>query len=127
MKLLIDTHILIWWETEPLRLPPTIVKELNDPSNEIFISVVSFWEIIIKIPTGKIQFDRNLRELAKEQMVNGLALLAVTFDHIEAIQNLPMIHKDPFDRLLIAQAIAEGATLVSADGVFHQYPVPVLW
>ena len=127
MRLLIDTHILIWSEAEPWHLPSAIKNELDDRTNEVLVSVVSFWEIVIKVQTGKMIFARDIQELADQQVGNGLTLLPVTIQHVTAVRALPAVPKDPFDRLLIAQAITEGATLVSADGMFTGYPIPVLW
>ena len=83
--------------------------------------------MILKAQAGKPIVRGSVQEIWQRQRANGLISLPITTDHILRVETLPLTHKDPFDRLLIAQAIVEGATLVSADGVFHQYPVPVLW
>lgn len=100
---------------------------LRDPANTAWLSVVSVWEIVIKVQLGKLSLRLPLPEIVAEQQANGLQILPMTLPHSLAIENLPSIHKDPFDRLLAAQAVVEGAELVSADQVFVQYPVRLLW
>ena len=90
-------------------------------------SVASYWELVIKIQSGKFLFGGDLRAVVDKQAANGVAPLPVTVDHIDVLKTLSLEHKDPFDRLLIAQAIAESATLISVDGIFERYPVAVLW
>jgi PIN domain nuclease of toxin-antitoxin system len=128
MKLLLDTHSFIWWDGEPSKLSARATALCSDPNNILLFSVVSAWEIQIKLHLGKLTLHRSLGDLIDEQRrVNGLEVLSVTLPHVLALSGLPDHHKDPFDRLLIAQANCEGATLVSADPVFAQYPVTVAW
>ena len=123
MKLLLDTHTFIWWDSDPARLSAVALAALRDPANTVWLSVVSVWEILIKAQLGKLSVRLPLPDIVAQQRVNGLQVLPVTLPHSLALEGLPTIHKDPFDRVLIAQAIAEGAELVSADHVFVQYPV----
>ena len=128
MRLLLDTHTLIWLATEPERLPSSVFNFLTEPTNELFLSVASIWEMQIKCQSGKLNFGRPLSQLIGNQLVqNGLNVLLVEPSHIFALQNLPDLHRDPFDRIMIAQAIVEDLSFVSADSVCTQYPVSILW
>jgi len=128
MKLLLDTHTFIWWDSEPDKLSPPALALCQDRTNRLLLSVASVWEMQIKLQLGKLQLTLPLAEMIKgQQQHNGLAVLPITLAHVLALQNLPPHHKDPFDRLLIAQANVEDATLVSRDPLFSTYPVKVLW
>jgi PIN domain nuclease of toxin-antitoxin system len=127
MKLLLDTHTFIWWDSNASRLPPTTLTALRDPANSVVLSAVSVWEMIIKTHLNKLALRLPLSEIIAEQQANGLSMLHVRLDHVLAIETLPSVHKDPFDRMLVAQANVEEARLVSGDKVFGQYPVPLLW
>ena len=100
---------------------------LRDPANTVWLSVVSVWEIVIKAQLGKLNLRLPLPHIVTHQQANGLQVLPVTLPHVLAVEGLPPVHKDPFDRLLVAQAVVEGVELVSADPVFAQYPVRSLW
>ena len=127
MRLLLDTHIFIWWADEPERLGERLLDALLDIENELILSVVSLWEMQIKAQLGKLTLRRPLKELVHlQQSVNGLQLLPVTSKHVFLLDELPLVHKDPLDRLIIAQALAENLTLVSHDRVFEDYQV-LLW
>jgi PIN domain nuclease of toxin-antitoxin system len=127
MKLLLDTHIFIWWADQPERLSPDALSALEDEANELLLSVASVWEMQIKIQLGKLKLGLALKELIKNQQeTNDLTVSPVTLTHVLALDALPFHHKDPFDRLLIAQSIAEKLTLVSADPQFSPYPVKLL-
>jgi PIN domain nuclease of toxin-antitoxin system len=128
MKLLFDTHAFIWWDSEPQKLTPQIEALCRDRSNTLIFSVASAWEMQIKSELGKMRFEMPLASIVENQtQTNGVQVLPILLPHVLALENLPPHHKDPFDRLLIAQAIAENAVLLSADPVFAQYPVQVLW
>src|SRR4051794_4636130 len=118
MKLLLDTHVLVWWDSDPSRLSVTALTALVDPTNEIMLSVASAWEIVIKSALGKLELRLPLEEILRQQQLNGLTLLPISLDHVLAVEHLPSLHKDPFDRVLIAQATVESATLISADPLF---------
>jgi PIN domain nuclease of toxin-antitoxin system len=127
MKLLLDTHIFVWWADVPERLSSTVLAALEHEDNDLFLSVASVWEMQIKTQIGKMKLGASLSELiASQQSINGIQLLAVELPHVLALDTLPLHHKDPFDRLLIAQTIVEGATLVSGDSKFSLYPVTLL-
>ena len=128
MKLLLDTHAFIWWDSEPAKLPPKVVDLCQDRANQVLLSVASVWEMQIKLQLGKLRLTIPLVELIESQQIrNGIEVLPVTLAHILALENLPSHHRDPFDRLLVAQANVEGAVLVSHDPVFVKYPVQLLW
>lgn len=128
MNLLLDTQGFLWWSDAPGKLSRTALAALQDPANRLVLSVVSAWEIQIKLSVGKLSLSTSLDHLIKtQQETNGVRVLPVYLEHIYHLANLPPAHKDPFDRLLIAQAIAEELTLLSADAIFARYPVSVLW
>jgi len=127
MKLLLDTHAFIWWDSDPAQLSAAALAALRDPANEVWLSVATVWEMVIKAQLGKLTLRLPLADIVSQQQANGLCILPLTLAHALAVEGLPAFHKDPFDRVLIAQANVEGAELVSADQVVRQYPVRVLW
>lgn len=127
MRLLLDTHIFIWWDSEPAKLPPPILAALQDPANELMLSVASIWEIQIKAQLGKLRFQRSLSEIvASQQHTNGIEVLPIATAHVYALDALPLHHRDPFDRMLIAQSSIEGLILVSVDPIIRLYHVSIL-
>ena len=127
-ELLLDTHAFIWWASTSARLPAQVLTLCEDTTNDLLLSVVSVWEMQVKIQLGKMTASRPLRELvAHHQQANNLHVLPVQLEHVLALDTLPLQHKDPFDRLLIAQANVEDAFLVSGDKVFASYSVKLLW
>jgi PIN domain nuclease of toxin-antitoxin system len=128
MRILFDTHAFLWWFDAPERLSEDARHACLDPNNELLLSVVTLWEIQVKRQIGKLTLTRPLREIVEEQeRTNGTHLIAVRPEHVYALDALPLLHRDPFDRLLIAQANAEGAALLSMDSSFSGYPVTLLW
>jgi PIN domain nuclease of toxin-antitoxin system len=128
MRLLLDTHVLLWWHDQPARLTETAYNAITDLGNDVFLSVVNGWEIQIKSQLGKLTLPKPLRVLLhEEQATNGFRILPVTLEHVYALDSFPLHHRDPFDRLLIAQAHQEGLTLVTHDPKFSAYSVPWLW
>ena len=125
MKILLDTHILLWAAGQPDRLPAAARELLDDPQNEPVFSSASLWEIAIKSGLGRSDFQVDARTLRRELLDNGYLELAITSEHAVAIGCLPPIHKDPFDRLLVAQSMVEGITLLTTDPLVAQYPAPV--
>jgi len=127
MRLLLDTHIFIWWADHQENLSPTALAALNEESNELLLSVVSVWEMQIKTQLGRLRLSLPLKELVKNQQeTNELTVLPVTLKHVLALDALPFHHKDLFDRLLIAQSVEEELTIVTADSQFSAYSVTLL-
>ncbi len=128
MKLLLDTHTFIWWDIEPARLSARALALCQDPNNQLVLSVVSVWEINIKMQLGKLRFAKPLAEmLSEQQQANRIEILPVLLPHVLALETLPLLHKDPFDRLLICQAQVEDMVLVSRDTEFSAYSIVVEW
>ena len=125
MKLLLDTHILLWAAGQPDRLPPSAQDLIAASENELFFSAANLWEILIKRGLGRDDFKADARVLRRALLDNGYSELPIGSEHVVAIDSLPMIHKDPFDRILVAQATVEGITLLTADRIVGQYPGPV--
>ncbi len=128
MKLLLDTHTFIWWDSEPARLSSRALALCQDFENKLLLSVASTWEMQIKAQLGKLKLGLPLPELIEnQQRINSLQILHIGLEHVLALDQLPPVHKDPFDRLLVAQARVEGASLVTNDPVMTNYPVNVIW
>jgi PIN domain nuclease of toxin-antitoxin system len=125
MKLLIDTHLLIWAATEPRRLPALAHALIDDRANELFFSAVSMWEIAVKAALGRSDFMVDVRVLRRGLLDTGYHELSMTSEHAMHVPILPLLHKDPFDRLLVSQATVEGITLLTSDGLVAQYPGPI--
>ncbi len=125
MKLLLDTHVLLWAAGEPGRLSAAARALIDDPGNELLFSAGSLWEIAIKRGLGRDDFQVDARLLRRGLLDNGYGELPIASEHAVAIDSLPQIHKDPFDRILVAQATVEGITLLTVDPVVAQYPGPV--
>lgn len=125
MKLLLDTQLLLWAVGQPERLSEPTRKLLDDPRNELLFSAASLWEIAIKSSLGREDFRVDPRLLRRGLLDNGYTELPVTSQHAVSIDGLPPLHKDPFDRLLLAQALTEGITLLTGDTRLARYPGPV--
>jgi PIN domain nuclease of toxin-antitoxin system len=128
MKVLIDTHVFIWWTNEPARLSPSVYTLLTDPTTEPMLSMVSIWEMQIKISLGKLALKSPLPELVEDEIErNKFQLMSIELPHIYAVGSLPLYHRDPFDRLLIAQASVEKLSILSIDEVFDDYGIDRRW
>lgn len=125
MKLLLDTHLLLWAAEGLDSLPPAAQPLMSDPENELFFSVASLWEVVIKCGLGREDFQVDPHLLRRGLLDNGYSELPILSEHAVAVGVLPPIHKDPFDRLLVAQATVEGITLLTADARVAEYPGPV--
>ena len=125
MKLLLDTHLLLWAAGKPNRLSTTARKLIDNSANELLFSAGSVWEVAIKRGLGRSDFQADPRLLRRGLLDNGYTELPILSDHVVAIEALPLIHKDLFDRLLVAQATVEGITLLTADSIVAEYPGPV--
>jgi PIN domain nuclease of toxin-antitoxin system len=124
LKLLLDTQAFLWWMADSSRLPARARSEISNPENEILFSVASAWEISIKRSLGKLKAPDDLAAAIEAESFD---LLGITLAHIDALGQLEHHHRDPFDRMLIAQASTEHAKLVSGDAVFRRYGANVLW
>lgn len=125
MKLLLDTHLLLWAAGEPRRLSRQARGLIDNPGNELFFSPASLWEVVIKRGLRRSDFKVDARVLRRGLLDNGYGELPIVSDHVVAIDSLPPIHKDPFDRVLVAQATVEGITLLTTDSLLSQYPGPI--
>lgn len=128
MNYLLDTHTFIWLDHDPSQLSPAVAALCQDRQQTLLLSVVSIWEIIIKQQIGKLTLRLPLADIVAQQcQQNDVQILPLTLAHTLEVAQLPLVHKDPFDRLLIAQSRVEKTILLSADHVFASYPVQVLW
>jgi PIN domain nuclease of toxin-antitoxin system len=129
VKLLLDSHCWLWWFAEPERLSETAVAQIGDEGNELWLSVASVWEMGMKVAIGKLRMPEPLDAYVARRMLElGARALEIKAAHALRAAALPMYHRDPFDRMLIAQAQLEGMTLVSADEMFRKYEdVAMVW
>jgi len=125
LRLLLDTHVLLWAAGQPRRLPAAARRLLGDARSELLFSAASLWEIAIKRGLGRRDFRVDPRLLRRGLLENGYVELAITGEHAIAVDDLPPIHKDPFDRMLVAQAMVESVTLLSTDPLLAKYPGPI--
>ncbi|RDH86428.1 MAG: PIN domain nuclease [endosymbiont of Seepiophila jonesi] len=125
MKFLLDTHLLLWAAGDPDHLSADARGLISEVENELFFSAASVWEAAIKSGLGRDDFQADARLLRRGLLDNGYSELPIGSEHAVAIDSLPPIHKDPFDRILVAQAMVEGITLLTSDSLVAQYPGPV--
>ena len=126
MKVILDTQVFLWGLTEPEKLSVAARRSLA--SSETFWSVASIWEVLIKVQLGKLRMPASVGDyLISKMTANGVSVLPIRLEHVLRIEKLPMHHRDPFDRVLIAQSMEEGWPLITADSVFRSYPVQVIW
>lgn len=128
MRLLLDTHALLWFLLDDPRLTPAATEVIADPDNTPLVSPASYWEIAIKISLGKYALPEPLADFVERELErNDFRILPISPRHAGALTGLEFHHRDPFDRLIIAQAMVEGIPVVSADEQFHHYPVQRIW
>ena len=128
MKILIDTHALLWLITGDKQLSAKSSQIFSDTDNELFFSMASFWEICIKVSIGKLQLSDNWDTLIKDELTyNSIKLLPISEPHCLQVIQFPFYHRDPFDRLIIAQAVVEEMQIMTADNIFSQYEVKTIW
>jgi PIN domain nuclease of toxin-antitoxin system len=128
MKLIFDTHAFIWWDSAPANLPAAVLAQCQDPANRLLFSVVSAWEMQIKSHLGKLKLNLALGDIIESQrQTNHIEILPISLEHVLALEALPDHHKDPFDRLLVAQALVEDAALISNDPIIQQYQARLIW
>lgn len=124
MNLLLDTHVLLWWLDDPRRLSPNAATAIQDEGNEVFVSAAVVWEIMIKKALNKLAVPNDIVDVISQNRFNRLA---ITIEQALAVEKLPMHHRDPFDRILVAQAMVEGMTLVHRDQEIAKYTVTQMW
>ena len=128
MRLLLDTHAFIWYTRDSSKLSITGRSLIDNGENDILLSTASVWEMAIKHSIGKLTFSMPFMEFIKQQIaVNRIDILEITFDHIEVVASLPLHHRDPFDRLIIAQSTAEQIPILSVDAIFDAYAIARVW
>lgn len=128
MRFLIDTHVLLWFITDDSRLSSRSLEVVTDATHHVFLSVASLWEIAIKSSRGKLHLGRPFETLFPHQLeMNGISILPIEVEHLSTLTQLPFHHRDPFDRVIIAQAIHLGIPLVSKDSAFEHYPLERIW
>ena len=126
-KFLLDTHTLIWFVEDSPNLSSKANDLISEISNECFVSSISIWEIAIKTNIGKLDFSFTFQDLELLLTENNIEIISPTIEDFTTYQKLPLLHKDPFDRILIAQAITKDLSIITKDGEFAQYEVPVIW
>jgi PIN domain nuclease of toxin-antitoxin system len=124
LKLLLDTHAALWWLADDDRIEDDVARHLTDDSNQVLISAVVVWEVAIKRSLGKLEAPDAVGQTLVDA---GAQPLPVTIEHAAAVERLPWVHRDPFDRLLVAQALTEDAAIVSRDEPLSQYGVSIVW
>lgn len=127
MQYLLDTHAFLWFIKGDPQLSDNARKLIEDPSIERYVSIASFWEMAIKLNLGKLELDISFRDLYDQMDINGFCLLPITSAHTEKIVTLDLHHRDPFDRMLICQAIVDNLVIITADPQFRNYRVRQLW
>ena len=124
MRLLLDTNAFLWWRDGSRRLSARMRDAIRNPDNDVSVSIVSLWEIAIKRGIGKLRFQEDFREVMAEEAFN---LMSIAYPHLHTLESLPLHHRDPFDRMLIAQSVAEDLPIVTNDKKFALYDVKTLW
>ena len=128
MKFLLDTHTFIWYVTNNQKLSLPAQQLINDGNNEVLLSIASIWEMAIKHSIGKLSFELPFEIFISQQLaVNNFDLLNIEVNYLNVVANLPLHHRDPFDRLIIAQAMVERIPVVGIDEIFDSYPIQRLW
>ena len=128
MRLLLDTHTFLWWVSNDPTLSSAARTAISNERNECFLSIASCWEMAIKTSIGKLRLTTTVERFIPEELANNdIKLLSVDFKHVAKVENLPFLHRDPFDRLLVAQALVEKMTFITADDIISDYGVKRIW
>ena len=124
MRLLIDSHAFVWWRAGSATLGRAAHNAIADPANEVLISIAGLWELTIKEASGKLTLSDDLETIVRAE---GFSVLSITFAHLRRLGALPRVHRDPFDRMMIAQSLAEGIPIATRDRAFVAYGVAIVW
>jgi len=127
MDYLLDTHTFLWFINGSVELSPQAKNIIKNPANTLYLSIADFWEIAIKMNIGKLSIDMSFEELINEANKNDFQILQIQLEDIRVLTTLELYHKDPFDRILIAQAIQNNLTIITKDSNFEFYPVKIIW
>jgi PIN domain nuclease of toxin-antitoxin system len=127
MRYLLDTHTLLWYFDDSAKLPDSVAEIIENADTQKFVSIASMWEFAIKHNLGKLRFEGGISTFWDMISANGVSIFQIGEQHLAGLGRLPFLHRDPFDRLLIATAIAENMTILSADENIHQYDVRWAW
>ncbi len=128
MRVLLDTHVFLWWNEDNAELSKKVLKILIDPANTLVLSVASAWEIAIKTQSGKLRLPEDAANYVRSRSAHyGMEILPIHLTHALALQSLPSLHRDPFDRILIAQSQIENLPILTADPAIRGYPVDTIW
>jgi len=127
MKYLLDTHAVLWFFDHVEELSDTALKSILDQTNIKYVSIVSVWELAIKISLGKLAFDGGVENFINIIDENGFELLPIKVEYVKQVETLPFLHRDPFDRMLIVSALSEGMNLITADTNIQKYNVSCVW
>ena len=126
-QFLLDTHVLLWMQDDSPYLSETVRDILTNPDNDLYVSIASFWEIVIKRSLGKLELEYTIKDLVQSCAINNIIILPVQFSFLEHLETLPFIHRDPFDRLIAATVIDLNYGLLSKDPNLHLYDLQVYW
>ena len=128
MRFLLDTHAFLWFISGDSDLSDYARRLVENPANERYLSVASLWEVAIKTSLGKLDLGQSMADLVRDHVQgNAIELLGIEPNHLDVVAGLPFRHKDPFDRLIVAQSLAEGMPVISRDSVFDEYGVSRIW
>jgi PIN domain nuclease of toxin-antitoxin system len=127
MRILLDTHAFIWFAEDDVQLNQTIKETIEKPTNNILLSIASIWEMAIKMQLDKLKIDKSIEEIIDLVTLNGFELLPILPEHIIKLTTLEFHHRDPFDRIIIAQVLSENFKIVSGDKIFDDYGVDRMW
>lgn len=127
MKFLLDTNAFLWAATFDPRLSARANQILNDASNDFYLSVVSLWEVTVKVQIGKLQIPQDLGAFLQRTLNRELTILPIRPEHVLNLSKLPLLHRDPFDRMLVAQSMSESVAILSSDRKLRQYEVEIIW
>lgn len=127
MQLLLDTHTFIWFINGDNQLPEKVKDSIADSGNECFLSIASIWEIAIKMSLGKLELQSEFDKITDFLFDNDIEILPIKFGHLQTLLKLEYYHRDPFDRVIISQGIADNLTVLSKDEVFDKYPIKLIW